>query len=105
IMGLLAGAAGVMISSRLASAGVTFGAGTELRIIAATVIGGVSLQGGKGNILGALLGLLFMALVNNALILLGVSIYYQSLILGLILIAAVVLDRLQDTLFHRSGGR
>jgi len=99
IMGVLAAAAGVIISSRLASAGVTFGVGTELKIIAATVIGGISLQGGKGNVLGAILGLLFLALVNNALILLGVSIYYQSLILGLILIAAVILDRLQDRLF------
>jgi ribose transport system permease protein len=98
IMGLLASLAGILVSSRLASAGVVFGTGTELRIIAATVIGGVSLKGGKGSIAGALLGLLFLAMINNTLILLSVQIYYQSLITGLMLIAAVLVDQLQDSM-------
>jgi ribose transport system permease protein len=96
IMGTLASFAGIIMSSRLASAGVTFGTGAEMRVIAACVIGGVSLNGGKGTILGAFLGLLFLALINDALILLNVEIYYQSLITGIILVVAVLLDSFQN---------
>ena len=69
-------------------------AGVELRVIAACVIGGMSLSGGEGTILGALLGLIFMALVSNAMTLLGVSVYWEGAITGGILITAVALDML-----------
>lgn len=98
VMGLLTGLAGVAISSRLASAGPSFGVGTELRVIAAVVIGGASLKGGRGSIAGAMLGLLLMALITNVLILTGVSIYYQSLVTGIILLIAMLLDRFQNRL-------
>jgi ribose transport system permease protein len=95
LMGLLAALAGVVVSSRLASAGPSFGNGSELRVIAAAVIGGASLQGGRGTIRGAFLGLLLMALITNTLILTSVSIYLQSLVTGLLLIVAMLLDSLQ----------
>lgn len=96
IMGGLAALAGVVVSSRLASAGPSFGVGAELRAVAAAVIGGASLLGGKGTIRGAFLGLLLMALITNALILTGVSIYLQSLVTGALLILAMLLDSLHS---------
>jgi ribose transport system permease protein len=64
----------------------------ELRLIAAAVIGGASLAGGEGTILGALLGLILLALVSDALILLNVNVYWQQLVTGAILVAAVTFD-------------
>jgi ribose transport system permease protein len=69
-----------------------------MRAIAACVIGGASLSGGEGTILGSVLGVILLALVNNALILLNVSVYWQDLITGMILISAVLVDFLS----HRS---
>jgi ribose transport system permease protein len=63
-----------------------------MRAIAACVIGGCSLSGGEGTIMGAVLGVILLGLVNNALILLNVSVYCQDLIIGVILIAAVLGD-------------
>jgi ribose transport system permease protein len=63
-----------------------------LRLIAAAVIGGASLAGGEGTILGALLGLILLALVSDALILLNVNVYWQQLVTGAILVAAVTFD-------------
>ena len=70
-----------------------------MRAIAACVIGGASLSGGEGTILGSVLGVILLALVNNALILLNVSVYWQDLITGIILISAVLIDFLS----HRSS--
>lgn len=70
-----------------------------MRAIAACVIGGASLSGGEGTILGSVLGVVLLALVNNALILLNVSVYWQDLITGIILISAVLVDFLS----HRSS--
>lgn len=92
LVALLAGIAGLLITARFGAASVTVGDGTELRVITATIIGGASLNGGEGSALGAFLGALFMGLVANALNLLGVDVYWQNLITGLILIAAVVID-------------
>lgn len=89
----LAGIAGILLSSRLGAALSTSGAGLELRVITAVILGGASLSGGYGKIWGAFLGVLFMALINNLLILSRVSGYWQQVILGIILIAAVGLDQ------------
>lgn len=89
----LAGVAGILLSSRLGAALSTSGRGLELRVITAVILGGASLSGGYGKIWGAFLGALFMAIVNNALIIGRVSGYWQEVILGLILIAAVGLDQ------------
>ncbi len=91
---LLAGIAGILLSSRLGAALSTSGRGLELRVITAVILGGASLSGGQGRVMGAFLGALFMALINNALIIGRVSGYWQEVILGIILIAAVVLDQM-----------
>jgi ribose transport system permease protein len=90
----LAGIAGILLSSRLGAALSTSGRGMELRVITAVILGGASLTGGYGKIWGAFLGALFMALINNMLILGRVSGYWQEVILGAILIIAVGIDQL-----------
>jgi ribose transport system permease protein len=90
---LLAGIAGILLSSRLGAALSTSGRGMELRVITAVILGGASLSGGYGKIVGAFLGALFMALINNMLIIGRVSGYWQEIILGIILIVAVGLDQ------------
>jgi ribose transport system permease protein len=99
IMGLLAGLAGVLAASRLNSAVVSAGIGVELSVITATVLGGASLNGGEGNIVGGVLGVLFIALVQNAMIINGIGIFWQNIIVGLVLLLGVSLDRFKQT--HR----
>ncbi len=90
----LAGVAGIIYMARLGSATPTFGVGMELNVIAAAVIGGASLKGGTGSILGAVLGVALLSIVTSSLILINVSVYWQELIKGLILLAAVSIDHL-----------
>ena len=94
ISALLAGIAGILLSSRLGAALSTSGRGMEMRVIAAVILGGASLSGGYGKIWGAFLGALFMALINNLLILSRVSGYWQEVILGILLILAVGIDQI-----------
>ncbi len=89
----LAGIAGILLASRLGAALSTSGRGLELRAITAVILGGASLSGGYGKIAGAFLGALFMAIINNLLIISRVSGYWQEIILGSILIMAVALDQ------------
>ncbi len=100
IMGGLAGLAGVLGASRLNSAVVSAGIGVELSVITATVLGGASLKGGEGTVLGGVLGVLFIALVQNAMIINGIGIFWQPVIVGFVLLLAVSLDRFKQT--HRS---
>ena len=88
----LAGVAGVIYMSRFGAATPTFGVGMELNIIAAAVIGGASLKGGSGTILGAILGIALLSVVTSSLILLDVSVYWQDMIKGCILLTAVSID-------------
>jgi len=90
----LAGAAGIIFTSRLAGSSSTIGLGLELRNITACIIGGASLLGGVGNIIGAVLGTLFMGLVNNLMIIAVIPVAWQRIIIGAILLAAVTLDAL-----------
>jgi ribose transport system permease protein len=96
LVAVLAGIAGIMITGRFGSSSLTVGTGVELRVITATIIGGASLSGGEGSVLGAFLGALFMGVLANALNLLGVDVYWQNLVTGLILIIAVVVDVLNE---------
>lgn len=89
---LLAGLAGLLLTSRLGTALPTAGRGLELRVITAVILGGASLSGGHGKIAGALLGAVFMGLVSNVMVLARISGYWQEIILGLILITAVWTD-------------
>ena len=99
LTGTLASITGILTLSRFTVAAPNAGMSAEMRAIAACVIGGASLSGGEGTILGSVLGVILLALVNNALILLNVSVYWQDLITGMILIAAVLLDFIT----HRSS--
>jgi ribose/xylose/arabinose/galactoside ABC-type transport system permease subunit len=94
ISGLLAGFGGILLASRLFSATPILGQGYELDAIAAAVIGGTSLAGGRGTLSGTVAGVLIISIVNNGLNLLGVSSYYQLLVRGLIVVLAVILDKL-----------
>ncbi|MBO6920237.1 MAG: ABC transporter permease [Rhizobiaceae bacterium] len=94
LTGLLAALAGVLLASRLMSGTPTAGNGIELQVLAAAVIGGASLRGGEGTILGAFLGVVFVALINNTMTMLAVSIYWQMIVIGGVLVSAVALDML-----------
>jgi ribose transport system permease protein len=81
-------------AGRIGTAVSTAGDGAELRVITAVILGGASLQGGKGTVLGGLIGVVFIALINNVLIVASVSSYWQSIIIGVVLVLAVSLDAL-----------
>jgi len=93
IMGLLAGIAGVILTSRVSSGLPQAGTAYELDAIAAVVIGGTSLMGGRGRLWGTLVGAVIIGVLNNGLDLLGVSSYWQQVVKGSIIILAVMLDR------------
>lgn len=94
LSGLLAALAGVLLASRLMSGTPTAGNALELQVLAAAVIGGASLRGGEGTVVGAFLGVIFVALINNAMTMLAVSIYWQMIVTGGVLVLAVALDML-----------
>jgi ribose transport system permease protein len=93
VAGLLFGVAGVMQMSRLRQGDPTVANGAELDIIAAVVIGGGSLNGGEGSILGSLIGALIMAFLRNGCQQMGWPNYIQEIIIGAIIVLAVALDR------------
>ncbi|HLQ39564.1 MAG TPA: ribose ABC transporter permease, partial [Tetragenococcus sp.] len=84
---------GIILTSRLNSAQPTAGQSFEMDAIAAVVLGGTSLSGGKGRLFGTLIGALIIGTINNGLNLLGVSSFYQQIVKGLVIIVAVLLDR------------
>jgi len=94
MMGTLAGLCGTLLASRLSTAVVLAGTGTEMKAIAAAILGGASLTGGIGRVPGAFLGALFMSVIQNVLIICRVPVFYQSIIIGLILIIALGLDQM-----------
>lgn len=94
LMGLLAGLAGIVYAARVATASSTLGMGKELGAITAAILGGASLTGGRGKAWGALLGVLFMALIQNMLLIKQVRPEWQGIMLGLVLVFAVAVDSL-----------
>lgn len=92
ISGALAGLAGVLLTARTTAAVPQAGESYELDAIAAVVIGGTSLKGGKGSLIGTVFGVLIISVINNGLDLMGVSSYYQQVVKGLIIVVAVLLD-------------
>ncbi|AQZ54014.1 ABC transporter permease [Martelella mediterranea] len=92
--GLLAGLGGIILAGNLASADPNLGMGYELDVIAAVILGGTALSGGRGSIIGVFIGAMLMALLNNAFVLLGISAYWQVVTKGLIIILAVGVDGL-----------
>ena len=92
---VLAALAGLVLAARITSGQPNAAQGFELDVISACVLGGVSLQGGKARIFGVLVGVLIMGTVENVMNLLNVDAFYQCLVRGLILLAAVLLDQLK----------
>lgn len=93
LSGLLASISGIILTSRLNSAQPTAGASYELDAIAAVVLGGTSLTGGKGWIVGTLIGAMIIGFLDNGLNLLNVSSFYQQVVKGAVILIAVLLDR------------
>jgi ribose transport system permease protein len=92
VSGVLAALAGILLSSRLSSAQPAAGTGYELTAIAAAAVGGTSLAGGRGSVLGTVLGALLLGVLQNSLSLLRVNAFWFQIITGLMIVAAVLLD-------------
>jgi len=95
IVGIMSSLSALILSARLNSAEAVAGQGYELDVIAAVVIGGTSLSGGRGSIIGTLIGALLIGTINNGMNLLGISPYFQQVVKGALIIGAVILDRLR----------
>jgi ribose transport system permease protein len=96
LSGALAGVGGVLVVARLGVSAPTQALGYELFVIAAAVIGGVSLSGGRGTVLGAVLGAILIGVLNNALVLLRVESYWQQAFTGGIILLSALIDRLRQ---------
>jgi ribose transport system permease protein len=94
LVSVMAAISGLLLAGRMGSASVSAGQGAELRVVAAVVIGGASLSGGEGSVLGAFFGVMLMNLISNGLNLLGINVYWQNIVIGGVLIAAVAADSL-----------
>jgi simple sugar transport system permease protein len=101
LTGLFAAIAGVLVATRLASGSSNSGTAFELEVITAVVLGGTSLMGGRGSILGSALGALTLGIISNGLVLLHVDVYWVPIVQGLILIVAILLN---SRLFERIVG-
>lgn len=95
ISGFLSALSGVVISSRIMSGASNIAEGLEFDVIAAVIIGGTSLAGGEGSMIGTLLGVLFIGLLNNGMVLLGITPFAQEVVRGLIILGAVLISVLQ----------
>jgi inositol transport system permease protein len=92
MIGLLSGLAGFLLSARLGSAEAVAGTGYELRVIASVVIGGASLSGGRGGVGGTIIGALLIGVLGNGLVIMHVSSYWQQVVIGFIIVAAIAFD-------------
>jgi ribose/xylose/arabinose/galactoside ABC-type transport system permease subunit len=90
IAGAMAAVSGILLLSRLGSGNATAASGLEFDVIAAVVVGGTALSGGRGSMLGTLLGVLVITLIGNGLVLLGINPFFQQVVRGLIIVVAVL---------------
>ncbi len=91
--GLLAGLAGVLYASRFSSVGATTGTGLELDVVAAAVVGGVAIFGGSGTVVGAAIGAVLLTTITSSLTALRVDKFWQQAVVGILILAAIVIDR------------
>jgi ribose/xylose/arabinose/galactoside ABC-type transport system permease subunit len=103
LAGLLVGIAAMIATSRTVSAQPTAGIGLELDIIAAVVIGGASLSGGRGTILGTIIGTLLISFLRNGCTLLGISTNVQLIVIGAIIVIAVAVDQMARSRAKSTG--
>jgi simple sugar transport system permease protein len=99
--GLMAALLGIVVAGRLSSGSSSAAQGLEFSVIAAVVVGGSSLSGGRGSMLGTLLGVLFITVIGNGLVILGVNSFLQDVVRGALIVIAVLVNTL---LTRRSGG-
>lgn len=93
ISGIMAALSGIIVTSRIGSASPNAGSGFELDAIAAVVLGGTSLSGGEGSIIGTIIGAVIIGVLNNGLNLMNVSPFYQLIVKGLVILLAVMIDK------------
>lgn len=93
ISGIMASIGGIIVTSRIGSASPNAGSGFELDAIAAVVLGGTSLAGGEGSIIGTIIGAMIIGVLNNGLNLMNVSPFYQQIVKGLVILFAVMIDK------------
>ncbi len=105
LSGMMAALAGIVLSSRVGSGDPNIGVGFELEVIAAVIIGGTSLSGGEGRIMGTVIGAIIVGVLSNGLNLSGVEPFWQYVAQGLVLIAAVVVDKRVNERVLRIGRR
>lgn len=96
ISAFLASIAGIVLTGRISSGAPASGTGTEMDVVTAVVIGGVSVNGGKGSMLGAFLGAVIMGILSNGLTIMNINEYYQQVVKGIVLILAVAFDVLAN---------
>ncbi len=94
--GGMVGLAGLLLLSRLGSVVAAVGAGYELRAIAAAIIGGISVTGGKGSVFGAFLGVILMGIISNGMNILSINFHYQNIVLGIVIVTAVIISNLDN---------
>ncbi|MCD8141471.1 MAG: ABC transporter permease [Planctomycetaceae bacterium] len=103
LSGLLASFAGILYASRINAGQATIGASWVMPCITAAIIGGTSLSGGEGSIVGTLLGSLFMGVLANGIVLVGVTSYWERIIIGMVVILAMIIDVLRNPLHPLRG--
>jgi ribose/xylose/arabinose/galactoside ABC-type transport system permease subunit len=104
IAGVCAALTGILMAARLSSSQAGAGTGWELTVIASVIIGGTSMYGGSGSILGTLIGTAIMTVLTNAMVLMGVSVYWQKIFVGFIIIAAVGIDTYRRSSVENTRG-
>jgi ribose/xylose/arabinose/galactoside ABC-type transport system permease subunit len=101
VCGALAALAGLLLMARFSSGSPQTGIGYELSVIAAVVVGGTSLTGGRGSIVGTFFGALLIGVLNNVMNLLNIESYTQQIVLGAVILLAVIVDQLRKNIFSR----
>jgi ribose transport system permease protein len=101
ISGVLVGFACMVLLSRISGAQATTGMGMELQAIGAVVIGGSSINGGKGGVTGTLFGVILLSMISNAINMLHISAYYQDIVYALVIIIALAITALRNIMLER----
>lgn len=96
VTGALAALAGILLTARIGAGSSSIGQGLEFEVIAAVIIGGTALTGGRGTVLGTVVGVLFVSVLGNALVLYGVNSFVQDIVRGAVVLLAVILSSLQS---------
>lgn len=102
LAGAFAAVSGILYCSRFSSAQLTAGSGTSLTILSSAIIGGTSMRGGNGTVIGTVLGCLLFTVITNALIVMGVSTNWQNVVYGCILVAALLIDYMRQKSARRA---